>query len=446
MQVQAISSRVPYPWFKLRKYVHFDMRMNEEEACSFVSSPERVAVHPFLPFITFTLGRRRKKKEGGYEEKTRQVAIASHRDSHVFAYYSHILSQRYETVIRDQPLSGAVLAYRKLIPAKCNIQFALDAIGDIRRRGVCAVIALDIKSFFDTIPHSVIKAQWTQLLGSPRLPDDHYAVYRAITGFARVEREALYGELRLSEASAAKLHRLCTAEQFRSQIRGKGLIKRNSADNARGIPQGAPLSAFLSNLAMLDIDRQMVNAAGSSHCSYRRYSDDILLIGDEKAVDVLLKRLTILLAELSLEINPAKTQKVTFSGSPNDHKVDGPRPLQYLGFTYDGRNIRIRASSLSRYYIRMMSAADRALAAAAASKRRGGDGRVHREDLYARYTHLRRRRRRSKESGGRRLSSFVTYALRAGSELKSPAIGRQLRKHWSILEAKLGNSHPADQK
>src|SRR5687767_2293401 len=76
-----------------RNYLHFDLPIAEAYAEQLATNPEAVARHPFYPSITYnvTTQKIRKKPGGGVElakPKTRVIAYAAHKDSHIFAHYS----------------------------------------------------------------------------------------------------------------------------------------------------------------------------------------------------------------------------------------------------------------------------------------------------------------------------------------------------------------------
>ena len=162
-----------------------------------------------------------------------------------------------------------VIAYRK-IPAglhgsgKCNIHFADEAFSAVARLGNCCAVALDISKFFESIDHDRLKRVWCGLLGIDRLPDDHWAVFKAITRYAEVDRDLAYERLGFAnrrrnggwEYLRSKREmpiQLCSPSDFRRKIAGTdGLIAPNA--NAYGIPQGAPLSDLLANAYLMDFD------------------------------------------------------------------------------------------------------------------------------------------------------------------------------------------------
>src|SRR5207249_363402 len=82
--------------------------------------------------------------------------------------------------------------YRRFAPPKCNLHFANDAFRFIETHVPCVAMAFDVKDFFESLDHKCLKQVWKQVLDVRELPPDHYAVYRAVTRYAWVERSALF--------------------------------------------------------------------------------------------------------------------------------------------------------------------------------------------------------------------------------------------------------------
>ena len=237
-------------WYRSRGYLHFDAPIGLKRAQAYVTDLVKVASHAFFPLIKYTISTEkiRVDKATGKLAKTtkdRAIAYAAHLDSHIFSYYTEHLAARYETEILNAGLSDSILAFRSL--GLSNIHFAARSFSDIASRHECTAIGLDITGFFDNLDHAVLKKKWEQLLQQPRLPADHYALFRAITKYSTVERAALYAALGISEHNPkASGIRACSAADFRNKIRAAGLVAPNP--NAFGIPQGTPISALLSNI------------------------------------------------------------------------------------------------------------------------------------------------------------------------------------------------------
>ncbi len=411
-------------WYKERHYVHFDQPVGRAKAWRLVSDSARVARHAFWPFISTELvARRFRPQTTGLEPKRRRIAYASHVDSHIFSYYAMLLGEPYEAELARRGISECVLAYRRFPEPRCNIHFAKEAFDQVKRIGDCSVLALDVEDFFGSINHRLLREQWCQILGRTGLSADHYSVFRAITRYSHVDRGQLYQTLGISRRRAKRWwERLCSAEEFRDQIRAGRLVQRHTTD--RGIPQGSPISAQLSNLYMLDLDTHMAQVTREAGAVYRRYSDDILLICPPEAAQRLRKVLEQELEAVGLSIAPDKT-RVSHFRRDSQGQLSSDKPMQYLGFLFDGRRTLIRSTTIARYLGRMSSAVSSAQRAARRACRTGGDPRVFRRAIYRRF------------SGMGRGRSYLSYVRRAESVMTDNAFRRQHRRHWRWLSNRL---------
>jgi len=184
----------------LKRYPHFDSQISIEDAVALATDPKSVVAHKFYPFILYTNRWTRFAEKGEQGDvKQRPIRYASRGDAYIFAYYRHLLTQRYEEALSKNSLGGCVIAYRRILNAdgtgKCNIHFASEAFEKIRELGYCCVVALDISSFFESLDHELLKSVWRDLLKVEKLPDDHYKIFRTITRYAVVEKQAVYERL-----------------------------------------------------------------------------------------------------------------------------------------------------------------------------------------------------------------------------------------------------------
>ncbi|QKE62245.1 hypothetical protein HNE05_02295 [Aquipseudomonas campi] len=200
---------------------------------------------------------------------------------------------------------------------------------------------------------------------------------------------------------------------------------------SKGIPQGSPISALLSNIYLLNFDKSIKQFVTKNNGKYYRYCDDMLLIVPtrlhRKTEDFIYSEI----GKIKLEIQKEKNEVRFFKTSPT-----GPyssRPLQYLGFTYDGRNALIRSASLARYYER----ANRGVRLAKATMEKYNTLRIergelptplHLKKLYKKYSHLGRR-------------NFLSYGYKASKIMNSKSIKKQLRPHWERLQQKISEEH-----
>ena len=249
------------------------------------------------------------------------------------------------------------------------------------------------------------------ILECERLPDDWHAIIRRLTLFEYVDAEDVSRRL-----GKPKGRRICGVDAFREVVRP--LIKRNSSN--RGIPQGTPLSGLLANIYMLELDTTVRDWLRERGGSYRRYSDDIAVVLPSRALeDEFLTFFRDQVSAIGLVLNEKKTCRTEFDRE-GQRLVSTGDQLQYLGFTFDGKNIRIRAESMKAFYARMKRNLRRYVRAA---KRKGiAREEIRKRVLIGRFTHW----------GDSR--NFIQYGYRAARELKSDAIRRQLRNHVSIFD------------
>jgi hypothetical protein len=372
---------------KIRTYPHFDPALSVSEANALVSDPLLVRKHAFFPFISYPDAWTKYAAKGvNGKRKSRPIMYASRRDSCVYSHYGSLLSQAYERELASRSIGHAVLAYRRIPKRgskgnKSNINFADDAFSEILRIGDCLVYTLDISKFFETLSHVRLKRIWMQILGLKTMPPDHYRVFRNVTRYATVNREDLYQSLGFigkkskgtRQATGYLVKRvplqICSGKDFRQKV--VPLITTNTANC--GIPQGCPISDVLANLYLLEFDTQMVDQIAKVGGSYRRYSDDILMIvpGHADDSDSRLAQIRALLNAHgdNLAIQQAKTTVHRFSRSAGADSAKcqhlsgsaGKNGLEYLGFRFDGRKVFIRDSTRSRLQRKMTFAVNAAV-------------------------------------------------------------------------------------
>ena len=73
------------------------------------------------------------------------------------------------------------------------------------------------------------------------------------------------------------------------------------------LPQGAPTSAYISNLVMYDFDNIIGSFCEENNISYTRYSDDMTFSGDFNP-SIVIKKVNEELKKLSLELNYDKVK------------------------------------------------------------------------------------------------------------------------------------------
>ena len=189
------------PWYARRPYIHFDLPLTVEAATNYVSDPKKVAQHAFYPLLKYEIHTPRIKKSTPgsgkpfkKDPKKRSIAYPAHMDGYIFSYYKSILESRYEEWLRNEGLAETVTAFRS-IDHQNNVSLAKKAFDFIRSNPDCRIVVT--ASFFDHIDHELLKAVWTRFLGVTKLPDDHYAVFKAITRYSCVDKHKAYNLFRV---------------------------------------------------------------------------------------------------------------------------------------------------------------------------------------------------------------------------------------------------------
>ncbi len=402
---------------KERKYIHFDLPLSEAERESVSYTSSDLTAHPFWPLIGFVAEERRVVRNGNsiaLKIKPREIKFGSHQDAALLEWYAKKLSRHYEKIIIKSSLDKNILAYRSGVGS--NINHAKDLFDEVRHRGECTAIALDIKGFFDHIKHQVLRKQIAAVLGEVNLPDCDYKVFRRMTRFEWVDAKRL--KLRLGSRHG-RGGRICSAHAFRALVRerGAGLIERN--EYSFGIPQGTPLSGLYANISMLGFDRDLKNKLDEFGGSYRRYSDDIAILLPSSVDYVeILNFVESLLDSIGLSLSKQKTEVSKFLFSSGVQVAD--HPFQYLGFTFDGCKTLLRASSLNKYYSKMHQGVRAKIRAAKVKSIPANE--IFMRELFRKYTHF-----------GRNMN-FPRYAYRAADVLSAPEIRQQVKGHMNVFK------------
>ena len=221
-------------------------------------------------------------------EKVRQIALFSMRDKVVQQSLAHELGRIYEPM-----LSKSAYAYR---PG----QSALEAVRLIEEKTKGQqelwVLKMDIADYFDRISHNDL----LRILAKQIKEEDVLELTRAILRAKILDENT--GELR---------------------------------ENQIGIYQGSSCAPLLSNIYLMDYDREMEKQSGF----YIRYSDDILVLEtDGEKARRLYEYSRVYMEQKGLKLKDSKTQL---------HPFTEEEGFTYLGyeFTVKGRSVPAKAVS-----------------------------------------------------------------------------------------------------
>lgn len=346
----------------MRFYAHFDYRTNIGQQRVYLSDPENIKRHGFYPFIHYKQKQTKYSKAGGKTDKERDICYAAHIDRCIYQYYNFILGELYNQRVEQDRISHVAVAYRSDLH-QSNINFAKRAIDFIRNNSPCYIMIGDFTGFFDNLDHNYLKRQWCSLLGESRLPDDHYAVFKSLTRYSVWELSDLLAlnylpDDRKGRKELNSRSRVLSIEEFKAN---RSHIKPNQ--NKYGIPQGSPISGMLANIYMMDVDRQVQYFVSNLNGFYMRYSDDFIIVipdnGDTSSQAM--KDVSGFFKIDGLTLEPEKTQYYRFENQSlvscsiqyGISEKKSKRFINFLGFTYDGKTITVRAKTTGKYYQRM---------------------------------------------------------------------------------------------
>ena len=435
------------PWYKRKSYPHFDLPLSKKAAERLLVDFRAEPSHAFHPLIAYKISTPRIRKnpltrkvarDPGtgrpiQSKKERPIAYPSHTDGYIFSYYKSLLEVPYERWLKENDLGESVTAFRRL--KKNNITLAKEVFDYIEVNPACRIIATDVEGFFEHIDHQVLKDIWKKFSTEYRLPNDQYAVYKAITKYSTVDRSKLYQTFSLSirnrSISKHGPERICSPSDFRVKVVAGNLVERNSGwERGAGIPQGTSLSPLLSNIYMADFDIAMHRRVAFLGGRYWRYCDDILVVIPSLLEYGVLACIDDLLDRLKLRRSKEKTQIIY--GSQLTRKQ-----LQYLGFLFNGSKIAIRSSSIHRYHHKLK----RAIQAAKIKQLNESKGKIQavpfrKQSLYNMYSELSLRgrkitlRKRNQKYPG----NFTHYMEKSTKIMDSLTIKLQRKGYLSDFE------------
>lgn len=472
-------------WMTLKRYPHIGFplkRENRKGVVQYITNTEKIAHHSFTPLIrrvVITHPYRFNDEKGRKtpKPKKRDLTYASHFDSAIFSYYADQLQREYENFIEKNGLGEVVVAYRRIPTSnnqgnKCNIHIANDVFQYVRKRveegEELALVTFDIKGFFDSLDHKLLKKSWKKVMNWNDMPEDVYNVYKNVTKFSYVCINSLFPLFKdriWCESAGKYVQKSVKRVEYMRDKKAVAFCKREDVDivkkqgylqvnkTGKGIPQGLPISAVLANVYMCDFDIRISRKLKDAGGIYKRYSDDIVIVCPSNTANQLREDILNEIKKVDLEIQKEKTNLYYISLKEGkiicSHESKGPnKKIEYLGFSFDGEHILLKHSGLCKYYDRMRRAKNRHIRWAISIKN-NTRGEVFEHPMYKHYSlagSIRRPiqvRRNGRLVFKRRKSygNYLTYVKKAAAVMEEPMIRRQLRRNLNKLTKSINEIH-----
>lgn len=206
-----------------------------------------------------------------------------------------------------------------------------------------------------------------------------------------------------------------------------------------GVAQGLPVSGVFANIYMLEFDERIESVAKKVSGLYMRYSDDFIIsaptVEGYKELLNAVKNCDI----PGVQIHPGKTfeyycergvvKKINSVLDSCGTTSEGAL-IDYLGFCFDGGAVRMRQSTVGRYYRQSY----RRVRKVFGSGERPSKKRVQR--LYAAVSDWGRKPRHNCETNRRWGGNFLTYAHRASRVFENDPILNDVKRHKRKMRAR----------
>ena len=167
----------------------------------------------------------------------------------------------------------------------------------------------------------------------------------------------------------------------------------------------------------MDFDLSIQAYCKNKKALYRRYSDDIIIVCEEKFAADIESALKAEMGKNKLNLNDDKTERHIFD-------TDSIDQAQYLGFNISSQGATIRQSSLSRQWRKLIKSVKRIKRAGITAMAAGKSDRVYTKTLRRRFTPL-------------QVRNFSSYARRSADALEAPKIRKQVRRLERFAEKEL---------
>ncbi|WP_219721549.1 reverse transcriptase domain-containing protein [Aerococcus viridans] len=418
-----MENKFPFDRSKYRpkNYIHIDKSLEFKKVEGYVCDPDKIAKHSFLPLIHYIIETPKYKVD---KIKQRHIRYAGHLDSYIYKYYADQLNSYYNLYCEMSDIDECSIAYRNNKIGKANVDFAAEIFNLIKKQSSSYIIVGDFKSFFDTLDHKMIKVRMKEVLNIDTLPSDWFNIYKSIIKYGSIKKEVLEELPHVKNDFGKKQSYFSSVNEFRKIKNKKKNLQMEVNTNSFGIPQGTPISAVIANVYSIGFDKSMKELADNYEGVYRRYSDDFILVIPSKQDSIInvkeiykqIEKYSIL-NKMKLEDNKSKVLKCN-NGQVIDANTNESSKIDYLGFIFDGKTVKLRDKSISKFYKKANKLIRHAKKI---QKNKNLKKLPYRRSIYNLYTDMGKSSRRG---------NFISYAKRAQEvfDKRSPETDNQILK------------------
>lgn len=433
--------------YQSKKYLHFDSRVEYSNVQKYVEDPMKIEKHNFYPLLKYTQSTDRydltqksiRNDKLPIKTKPRDIMYASHKDNYIYRYYGELLNEKYSKWAKENDINEESIAYREPKYSKNNIESAAEVISAIVEHQYCYILVGDFESYFDSLDHQLLKKRVKIILDIVNLEKDWYRVLRSVTRYSYCEKELINGLLG-SDKYLKKKRKFSYFDNTREYREFKKEYKISFNKQNIGIPQGTAISAVLANVYAILFDKEIKSLVKNHNGFYRRYSDDFIIVipahddFGKSEFNKMASKITTLAVREKLRIHPSKTHSLLYEKNKIIHLNSNIScNLDYSGFSFDGKNVRMRSKSPYKFYRK----ASRLIEKAKKAKEKKQLKKLpYRKKIYTLYTDA--------GTDSTPYGNFITYAIKAQKAFDeiSPntnnLIMQQIKNRKIKIEKKLG--------
>ena len=162
---------------------------------SYVQNHKKIAEHSFFPLIAyeqmikkFTDDPKKFEDARSFKRDPRPIKYAGHLDGYIYKYYTRQLNCAYNDWARNHGIDDNSTAYRTNKKGKSNIDFAAEVSKYIANENEAFVLVGDLKSYFNSFNHHLLKEKMYKVLAIDHLLNDWFNLFKSVIKYGFVEK------------------------------------------------------------------------------------------------------------------------------------------------------------------------------------------------------------------------------------------------------------------